>query len=102
MRHLPVFDDYDPNMLPETARSCADILGEDDGMATVLGVIRESVPAPFHETAYALAAEIAVVDGEVTPEESRLLELIRHGLGIDPLLAAAIERAAHARFAKIR
>ena len=102
VRHLPVFDDYDPNMLPETARSCADILGEDDGMATVLGVIRESVPAPFHETAYALAAEIAVVDGEVTPGESRLLELIRHGLGIDPLLAAAIERAAHARFAKIR
>jgi len=102
VRHLPVFGDYDPNMLPETARSCGDILREEDGMATVLGIIRESVAAPFHETAYALATDIAVVDGEITPEESRLLQLIRRGLGIDPLLAAAIERAAHARFAKIQ
>ncbi len=101
VRHLPVFEDYDPNMLPETARSCADILGEDDGMATVLGIIRESVPAPFHETAYALATEIAVVDGEVSPEETRLLELIRRGLGVDRLLAAAIERGARARFARL-
>ena len=101
VRHLPVFEDYDPNMLPETARSCADILGEDDGMATVLGIIRESIPAPFHETAYALATEIAVVDGEVSPEETRLLELIRRGLGVDRLLAAAIERGARARFARL-
>lgn len=100
VRHLPVFADYDPNMLPETARSCADILREEDGMATVLGVIRESVPAPLRETAYALAIEIAAVDRNVEPEEKRLLQLIRQGLEIDPLIAAAIERAAQARFAR--
>lgn len=101
VRHLPVFEEYDPNMLPETALSCSDILNAEDGMATVLGVIRESVPAPLHETAYALATEIAAVDGNFGPEELRLLSLIRHGLGVDNLVAAAIERAALARFARL-
>lgn len=101
VRHLPVFEEYDPNMLPETARSCSDILDADDGMATVLGVIRESVPAALHETAYALATEIAAVDGAFGPEELRLLDLIRRGLGVDNLVAAAIERGALARFAQL-
>ena len=101
VRHLPAFAEYDPNMLPETARSCGDILREPDGMATVLGLIRQSIPLPLHETAYALATEIAAVDGALGPEETRLLELIRQGLGIDGLGAAAIERGARARYARL-
>lgn len=101
VRQLPAFADYDPNMLPETARSCADILREPEGMATVLGLIRESIPAPLHETAYALSAEVAAVDGSFGPEEIRLLDLIRQGLGIDRLVAAAIERGTRARFARL-
>lgn len=101
VRHLPVFDEYEPNMLPETARSCADILREEDGLATVLGLIRGSVPASLHETAYALSTEIAAVDGAFGPEEARLLDLIRQGLGIDHLVAAAIERGARARYARL-
>jgi tellurite resistance protein len=98
---LPVFEEYDPNMLLETARSCADILSEDDGMVTVLGVIKESIPVALRETAYALAIEIALADGNASPEELRLLELIRFNLNIDRLVAVGIERGAQARFASI-
>jgi tellurite resistance protein len=53
----------------------------------------------LRETAYALAVEIAAADRRIEPEEMRLLEMIRHQLGVDRLVAAAIERSARARFA---
>lgn len=101
VRELPVFEDYDVNLLPETARSCADILSADDGLQTVLGVVRESISGPLRETAYALAVEIAAADGSTNQDELRLLEMIRHTLGIDRLIAAGIERGARARFARL-
>lgn len=101
VRHLPVFNEYEPSMLLETARSCADILSEDEGMATVLGIIKESIPEPLYETAYAVAIEVAAADGDASQEELRILELLRHHLGIDRLIAAGIERGARARFAAL-
>lgn len=101
VRQLPAFNDYDPNLLPETARSCADILSEDDGMATVFGIIKESIPTGLHETAYALAIEVAAADGDANQDELRILEFIRYELGIDRLIAAGIERGARARFARL-
>ncbi len=101
VRHLPIFEEYDPNMLPETARSCADVLGEDDGLETVFGIIKESIPDTLRETAYALAIEVAAADGDASQEELHLLELIRHTLEIDRLIAAGIERGARARFAQL-
>ena len=53
---------------------------------------------PICETAYALACDVAAVDGEATQEELRVLELMRHRLNIDRLIAAGIERGARARF----
>lgn len=101
VRHLPVFSEYEPSMLLETARSCGDILSEDEGMATVLGIIKESIPETLYETAYAVAIEVAAADGSASPEELRILELLRHQLGIDRLIAAGIERGARARFATL-
>ena len=49
-------------------------------------------------TAYAIACDLVAVDGNATEEELRVLELIRHRLNIDRLIAAAIERGARARF----
>jgi tellurite resistance protein len=101
VRHLPVFIEYQPSMLLETARSCADILSEDEGMATVLGIIKESIPETLYETAYAIAIEVAAADGNTRQEELRILELLRHHLGIERLIAAGIERGAPARFATL-
>ena len=101
VRHLPVFEEYDANLLPETARSCADVLSTDNGMETVLEIIKRSVPVALRETAYALAIEIAAADGSTSQEELRLLEMIRHRLEIDRLIAAGVERGARARFARL-
>lgn len=101
VRHLPVFEEYDANLLPETARSCAEVLSTDNGMETVLEIIKRSVPVALRETAYALAIEIAAADGSTSQEELRLLELIRHRLEIDRLIAAGVERGARARFARL-
>ena len=69
VRHLPVFEEYDANLLPETARSCAEVLSTDNGMETVLEIIKRSVPVALRETAYALAIEIAAADGSTSQEE---------------------------------
>ena len=92
VRELPIFRDYDRAMLVEAARSCADVLAADDGLTTVLGLVKSALPPSLIETGYALACDIAVGDGHVGQEELRLLELIRHELDIDRLTAAAIER----------
>jgi hypothetical protein len=41
--------------------------------------------------------DVAAADAEVTQEEARLLEILRHRLDVDRLAAAAIERGAKAR-----
>ena len=95
---LPVFADYDPQLLPNTAEACAEMLGVEDGLDRAFDLIKSSVPPKLRETAYALACDVAVSDGEMNQEKLRVLELIRHRLEIDRLIAAAIERGARARF----
>lgn len=101
VRRLPVFEEYDANLLPDTARSCAEVLNTENGMETVLELIKQSIPHALRETAYALAIEVAAADGAASQEELRLLELIRHRLEIDRLIAAGVERGARARFARL-
>ena len=60
------------------------------------------LPSTLIETAYAAACDIAAADGKIADEEAQLLELIRHRLHIDRLSAAAIERGARARHARIK
>ncbi|CAA7627491.1 conserved hypothetical protein [Candidatus Terasakiella magnetica] len=96
---LPVFRDYDPGLLLNTTGTCAEFLDSDDGLERSLGVIKASLPVRLRETAYALACDVAAADGAPHPEVMRLLELFRHRLDIDRLVAAAIERGARARFA---
>ena len=96
VRRLPVFEEYDANLLPDTARSCAEVLNTENGMETVLDLIKQSIPHALRETAYALAIEVAAADGAASQEELRLLELIRHRLEIDRLIAAGVERGARA------
>ncbi|MEX2618407.1 MAG: tellurite resistance TerB family protein [Alphaproteobacteria bacterium] len=101
VRHLPAFREYDVSLLPETARSCAEMLNAESGMEAVLDIILRSVPTELRETAYALAIEIAAADGSASQEELRLLEMLRHQLNIDRLIAAGIERGARARYARL-
>ena len=95
--HLPVFRDYDRSKIASTAAGCIDLLNKEDGLDRLLKDIKAKLPEKLRETAYALACDVAAADGKVTQEEARLLELIRFGLGIGRLPAAAIERGAKAR-----
>ncbi|MGB0085336.1 MAG: tellurite resistance TerB family protein [Rhodomicrobiaceae bacterium] len=94
---LPVFADFDLDRLVKTAEACGNILSEDDGLDRILDVMAEALPKKLHETAYALAVEIAAVGRNVRMEEIRFLELLQDKLHLDKLIIAAIERGARAR-----
>lgn len=98
VRHLPVFNGFDIETLPEVARSSTPHFADPDGLHHVLHLIRRSLPERLYETAYAVACDMAAADGGISPEEMRVLELLRHDLNIDRLHAAAIELGARARY----
>ena len=95
---LPVFRDFDHQHLPRVLEECSRLLGRENGLENALSSIKKALPPKLRETAYAIACDVAAADGETSQEELRLLEILRHRLGIDRLVGAAIERAARARF----
>lgn len=95
---LPVFEGYDRETLIATSRAASKILSDEDGLDTLLGIVAEALPRKFHDTAYALAVEVAAVDLSVAQEELRFLQILRDGLNLDKLTVAALERSATARY----
>lgn len=95
--HFPVFDDFSNDRLMTVVEECAAILADPEGFDAVLGLIEEAVPDRLRETAYAAAVEVAAADEVVNQEELRVLERLRHRLGLERLFAGAIERSARAR-----
>jgi tellurite resistance protein len=73
----------------------------ENGLETALGLIRSALPERLYETAYALACDVAVADGQLEQEELRLLEIIREFLGLDRLNAVAIERGCRAHYIRL-
>lgn len=96
VKTLPVFDHYNSDQLVNAAKTCRDILQDEEGLETVLG-LAAALPASMHQTAYVLAAEVAASDLSVTAEEVRFLQMLRGHLAIDKLTCAALELAARAR-----
>ncbi len=97
---MPIFAGFNPEKLVRTAEACGVLLREDDGLERVLDVIA-GLPTRLHETAYALAVEVAAVDLHVEQEELRFLAMLRDRLDLDKLAVAAIERSARARYRTI-
>jgi tellurite resistance protein len=95
---LPVFRDFDQRELPTALNDCTELIGRENGLEETLTTIKAALPAKLRETAYAIACDLVAADGEATQEELRILELIRHRLNLERLVAAAIERGARARF----
>lgn len=94
---LPVFGHFDPDRIKTLSQIVFDLFAEEDGLDALFGLIRDNLPERLHETAYALACDVAAADGTLRESELRLLEEIRYELDIDRLHAAAIERGARAR-----
>jgi len=95
---LPVFREFDRQQLPRVLEECSRLLGQENGLEDALAAIKTALPRKLRETAYAIACDVAAADGEASQEELRILELMRHRLDIDQLIAAGIERGARARF----
>jgi tellurite resistance protein len=100
VNHLPVFSAYDKNRLTKDLKDCAAMLGRDTGLEEMLNTVKTTLPAKLRETAYAIACDVAAASGEASQETLRLLELLRHRMNLDRLVAAAIERGARARFVR--
>jgi tellurite resistance protein len=99
--HLPAFSDFDRQKLPGLLQRCTQLLNREDGLEEAFAAIKKALPANLRETAYAIACDVAAADGEASQEELRVLEMMRHRLAIDRLIAAGIERGARARFQRL-
>jgi tellurite resistance protein len=98
VRDLPVFRDFDQGELPRVLNDCTELMSRENGLEETLKAIKAALPAKLRETAYAIACDLVASDGEASQEELRIIELIRHRLSLERLVAAAIERGARARF----
>lgn len=92
----PVFAGFDSARLDKVANDAVDETNR-VGLDGVLDQAISTLPKRIHDTAYALAVEVAVVDVQLPQEELRLLEMVRDRLDVDRLTTAAIEAAARAR-----
>lgn len=97
IRTWPVFQDFDQERLISVAQDCQQLLHEDEGLDGVLELAGKVIPQHLHDTAYALAMEVAAVDLEMRMEEVRVMQKLRQHLSLDAPTANAIERAAKAR-----
>lgn len=95
--YLPALRGYRIEHLASDTDACIDMLQSEEGLDAILGLVAEAVPEKDYDLVYSVACEVAASDGELPQEELRLLEIIRHTLGIDRLTAAAIERATATR-----
>lgn len=98
---LPVFAGYDRDRLRTVSQTVFDLLTEEDGLDALFGLVRDALPPALHETAYALACDVAAADGHAFQAELQFLLEVRHELRIDRLHAAAIERGSSARHRRL-
>lgn len=98
---LPAFQDFSSDRLGVASDAAVSLLGEDDGLTHAGAMIREALEPRLRETAYALACEIVAADRSTAQPVLRMLELVMVELRLEPLVAAAIERAARARHQRI-
>ena len=98
VRDLPVFRDFDRSELPRVLNDCTELMSRENGLEETLTAIKAALPAKLRETAYAIACDLVASNGEAKQEELHVVELLRHRLNIDRLIASAIARGARARF----
>ena len=73
------------------------MLASKDGLDKTLEIVVKALPERMHETAYALAVDVAAADLKVQQEEIRFLEMLGDKFELSKLVIAAIERGARAR-----
>ena len=95
---LPAFQDFSSERLDVAMEAAVSLLEEDDGLEHAGEMVRTALEPRLRETAYILACEVVAADRDASQPVLRMLELVRGELRLDPLVAAAVERATKARF----
>ncbi len=97
VNHMPIFGSYDIDRIGVVSRTVFALFEEEEGLAALFGLVRDSLPGHLFETAYALACDVAAADGTLRQTELRMLEEIRGELALDRLHAVSIEWGARVR-----
>lgn len=100
VRSLPVFEGFSTERLNVATNAAVALLREAEGLTHAGRLIRDALEPKLRETAYALACEVVAAEGLAAQDVLRMLEIVREELHLDPLIAAAIERGARARYRK--
>ena len=74
VNNLPIFGNYDADRINTVAQVVFDLFSVEDGLDALFGLVRDNLPERLHETAYALACDVAAADGSIHETELRLLE----------------------------
>ena len=98
---LPAFEGFDFSRLPLVVDDCATVLNDSKGLDKALVMLTNALPKRLYETAYVLALDILVADGEESEEELRLIELMRESFDLDELVSSALERGLRARYKRM-
>lgn len=98
---LPVFQDFSSERLRVATEAAIGLLEEDDGLEHAMGMIHAALDARLRETAYVLACDVVAAEPHATQPHLRMLELVKAGLELEPLVSAAIERGTRARYRQI-
>ena len=91
-----MFRDFDATSC-RPLNDCAELISREDGLDETSKAIKAGLPRSCAKPPMRSPA-ICVADGAASQEELRILDLMRQGLDIERLIAAAIERGARARF----
>jgi hypothetical protein len=101
---LPVFHDFSTSQFDSVTEAAVVLLNEEDGLAHAGRLIRNALSPKLRETAYALACEV-IAGGSQAPNHGGpqaqaldMLSFVRESLGLDNLIATAIERGIRARY----
>ncbi|MEC7091978.1 MAG: tellurite resistance TerB family protein, partial [Pseudomonadota bacterium] len=63
---LPVFENFPPEDLDIVTDSFVELMSVEEGLDSLMTLLANTLPDELHETAYALAVEIAAADLTVT------------------------------------
>jgi len=94
---MPAFRGFTSERLDHAMNMAVNLLRDSDGLKRAAEILCAALDPGLRETAYALACDVVAADHFAKPDELRMLEWVAGELRVDPLVTAAIERAARAR-----
>ncbi len=78
---MRTFAGYNDNQMSSMLNKLINIIKK-QGLDALVGLAKESLPENMRATAFAVATDLALADGEIAEEEKRLLTKVQQSLGL--------------------